>query len=200
MAPDYEAVERLVENVSKAYGYGVIPSRKFNAGDNGEVAPMLEQMDEKTILPDVFCTSEEQNIYAEVKSKEKPVPYRKKKGTLQHGIDKINWDAYNEIQEFTKTRVWMFVYEGKSGMLLRQSVTRLDVDHSHTDGGVNMEPMVYFDRDEFVKVPLPRNISIPSTLSPQLDLEEPAEGFNLYPLPGEGDWAPKQIEMGAFND
>lgn len=68
----------------------------------------------------------------------------------EHGIGIVSWRHYWTIQERTKCEVWLFIVEGKTGLLLSQSLTVLERESRYYRGD-KMDPggMVFFDRAAF---------------------------------------------------
>lgn len=188
---DAENAEEMIEQLIKAYGWGIIPRRKFNRDEGESVAPMLESKNSKEVLPDIEAKKGGRSELVEVKLKTKPTYYVKKQ-EYQHGIDEDNWKDYTIIQSEYGDRVWLFIVEKNTGLVLRQSLDDLVVDHRHPSGGANGEAMVYFSRRLFTKVPVNSRmfdgdvyIGQDSILS--LTSEDLVEDFSLFPDGAEED-------------
>lgn len=183
--PDvWEEVEELVENVIRAYGWGTRPVRQIKTG----TAPMIEKDNgDNIVVPDTKASNNGIEVWVETKQKTKPVFYRKK-GVYQHGVDTRKWGDYEQIPLETGDRCYIFIYEEKSGHLLRKCTQCLMVDHQHDSGGSNGEAMTYFDRDEFDKVPVSEEMSVDG-LNPQTDLDKETAEINFQLFPHEEDSA-----------
>lgn len=199
----WELAEYLSEKVIQWYGWATIPRRKFNDNWGGELAPMLESENEKTVLPDITAVGDGRMELVEVKSKSDWVPHRKSGGEPQHGIDTPNWNDYNTIQVDTGHRVWLFIHEQKEGLLLRQSIDELTVDHQHPNGGADGGPMTYFNRELFDRVPVTEEMldwiqnqhPTQEDFGVQLSLSGEAEAERFYLFPDGEEDDPNQSKL-----
>lgn len=189
--PEAKNAEKMVEEIIKAYGWGVIPRRKFNRDEGESVAPMLESENSKEVLPDIEAKKAGRSELVEVKLKTEPTYYRKQQEE-QHGIDADNWEDYSTIQAEFGDRVWLFIVEKNTGLILRQCLDDLVVDHRHHNGGADGEAMVYFPRRLFSKVPVNSKMFNDDIFVWQdsiltLTTEELTEQFTLFPNGPEED-------------
>lgn len=156
-----DRAERLVENLIETSGWLQLGTRKFTNDYGDEVAPMLEGDERMRIMPDFYVCRNGRSVWIEVKAKSDGAVWITKNNRYEHGIDKPNWEHYRKVSDATGAEVWLFIYELDTGLLLQESVERLDVvgDYIKDTYGPNTKydgPMVFFRKKDFKPLNLTR--------------------------------------------
>lgn len=142
-------MEETVKLSLQRKGWLIIPTADITRADGK--GPRAEGKGEMIVLPDFDVVTPEKRFWAEVKYKQ-AANYTILTHREEHGIGLVPWRHYWAIQERTKSEVWLFVVEGKTGLLLSQSLTQLQ-HGARLYTGPKMDPggMVFFDRAAFVQ-------------------------------------------------
>ncbi len=140
--------EEIVAQLLMEDGWHVIPSYDFT-GDDANKAPRLKGKKSYYAIPDLDISKDGERLWIEVKTKEKPVWYRKG-NRFEHGMNLRLWNGYKHVQEIGGTPIWIYIYEEESGWIIKQLLDRLAIGAREYRGYV-MGPggMIFFERDSF---------------------------------------------------
>jgi hypothetical protein len=128
----------------KQQGCYVIPSYDYS-GEDGNKAPRLEGLWSGHPAPDLDVARNGNRFWVEVKTKERPVEYRKT-GELRHGINLELLEHYETVQTISGCPCWLFIYEEDSRWLLGQLLDKLG---EPSVGTVYGKKMANWNRDLF---------------------------------------------------
>jgi hypothetical protein len=145
--------EHVVAAWLKQRGCFVIPSYDYS-GEDGDKAPLLQGLWEGYPVPDLDVARNGNRFWVEVKTKERPVEWRKT-GELRHGIELRLLQHYRTVQTISGSPCWLFIYEESTRWLLAQTLGQLGQPSIGTDRGT---PMAYWARvcfRELDRIPAP---------------------------------------------
>ena len=181
-----EAVETLVEEVIKGYGWSIISPRAIKKGG----APMIETPSGDDIrVPDTKANKDGVEVWVETKAKSTATLHRKT-NTMNQGIDTVSWEDYLKVPRVTGDPVYLFFYEIDKGMLFRRCTNCLHVHHEHPNGGGDGEAMTYFDKEQLERVPIRETmVQGLKEVNPQVNLHKDTTLINFKLFPHEMDSA-----------
>jgi hypothetical protein len=136
--------EEIVADWLKKRECYIIPSYDYS-GEDGDKAPKLQGLWEGHPVPDLDCSRNGHRFWVEVKTKEKPVLWRRD-NELRHGIELRLLEHYQTVQMISGCPCYLFIFEELSGHLLAETLGRLGEPYTGTDRG---RKMAYWPRDRF---------------------------------------------------
>jgi hypothetical protein len=151
--------EQTVEQWLKGRGWAVLRLCTIRNYD-GMGAPMLMGARCNLILPDFqaldFSGKSRPQMFVEVKHKTQAVECYKLGHALVHGLGRLDWRQYCDVERDTSIPVWLLILEHLTGELLALRVVKVKPDDefgSNEDRkGVNYGGMVYWRKSRFVLV------------------------------------------------
>lgn len=122
----------------------------------GEGAPLLEGPEGKRRLPDLRASKGYgvKGRYVEVKAKTNGARRFGIADEYRHGIEQPQYDDYCLVEEETGTDLWLFIYEGDTGDLLRGKLGGLEVVQRTMKLWRDAGGAVLFRRGDFGVVPV----------------------------------------------